>query len=65
MIMDLLIFDVETKEKTTITVNRVIVLLYLTHLFVYVLLFGKVFFFGGGGGNNAVFFYWHMFNKDQ
>ena len=46
MIMDLLIFDVETKQKYTITSNSVTVLLYLTHLYSFlciILLFGKGF----------------------
>ena len=43
MIMDLLISDVETKQKTTITFNRVTVLLYLTHLFVYSIIISEGF----------------------
>ena len=66
MIMDFLIFDVETKQKTTITFNLVTVILYLTHLLYILLLFenglgGG----GGGGGGQRRIFCWHMFNKDQ
>ena len=49
-------FDDETKQKTTITFNRVIVLLDLTRCFVYSIYIIWEGFQKGGVGNNAVFF---------
>ena len=56
MIMDFLIFDVETKQKTTITFNRVTVLLYLTHLFVYIIIIILEGFLLEGWGTTPYFF---------